>query len=195
MKLRFGLDLTAYERLRDTLDAAAPEPPVGKRLSYVYLDTPEDDLAGHGVALRFRRSAAAGAAAPARGWRRQMLWAKDGPQSLKALSVPRLKQRVDATFTIRIERWTWQPRTWAEVSLDRIAISTGRVGDETVEMQHPLPQKASRRGDAVGRGAWRLASRLATRTRAWTGVVAGGAGPALTRLERCLRDGGARPRL
>ena len=135
MKLRFGLDATAYERLRDALDAAASEPPVGKRLSYVYLDTPEDDLAGHGVAMRFRRSAAAGADAPARGWRRQVLWAKDSPQSLKALGVPRLKQRIDATFTVRIERWTWQPRSWAEVSLDRIAVSTGRSSEDSVELR------------------------------------------------------------
>lgn len=135
MKLRFGIDATAYDRLRDALDAAASEPPIGKRLSYVYLDTPEDDLAGHGAALRFRRSAAAGTEAPARGWRRQLLFSKDGPQSLKALGIPRLKQRVDATFTIRIERWTWQPRAWAKVSLDRVAISIGRANEDAVEMR------------------------------------------------------------
>ena len=135
MKLRFGIDATAYGRLRDALDATAGEPPVGRRLSYVYLDTPEDDLAGHRVALRFRRSAAAGADAPARGWRRQVLFAQGGPQSLKALGLPRLKQRVDATFTVRIERWTWQPKPWAKVSLDRIAVSTGRSGEDTVELR------------------------------------------------------------
>ena len=163
MKLRFGLDTTAYERLRDALDAAASAPPVGKRLSYVYLDTPEDDLAGRGVALRFRRSVAAGADAPARGWRKQMLWAKDGPRSLKALGVPRLRQRVDATFTIRIERWTWQLRSWAAVSLDRIAISTGRSGEETVEMRIRCRRK---RRDAAMRlavelGAMHLVSQRA----------------------------------
>ena len=163
MKLRFGIEATAYDRLRDALDATASEPPVGKRFSYVYLDTPEDDLAGHGVAMRFRRSAAAGAEAPARGWRKQILWAKDGPQSLKALGLPRLKQRVDATFTVRIERWTWQPKTWAKVSLDRIAVSTGRSGDDTVEMRIRCRRK---RRDAamklaVELGAVHLVSRRA----------------------------------
>lgn len=137
MKLRFGIDEAAYERLRDALDAASLEPPTGRRISTVYLDTPEDELAALGVSLRFRRSAAVGVASPARAWRKQWIWPKgeDGPRSLKALGIRRLKQRVDATFSIRIERWTWRPRPWAAVSLDRIAISTGGAADDSVEMR------------------------------------------------------------
>lgn len=148
MKLRFGIDEAAYARIRDALDATAPEPPVGKKLSYVYLDTPEGELAARGVALRFRRSSAAGAASPSRPWRKQWIWpGGEGPQSLKALAIRRLKQRVDATFTVRIERWTWRPKSWAEVSLDRVAVSTGRAGEDAAELR--VRCRKRRREDAM----------------------------------------------
>lgn len=148
MKLRFGIDEAAYVRIRNTIDSASSEPPVGKKLSYVYLDTPEGELAEHGVALRFRRSTAVGVASPSRPWRKQWIWPKGkGPQSLKTLAIRRLKQRVDATFSVRIERWTWRPKSWAEVSLDRITISTGRAGEDAAQLR--VRCRKSRREDAM----------------------------------------------
>ena len=90
MKLRFGIDAAVHDRIRAELDARCEEPPVGRRLSYVYLDTAEGDLAAHGVMLRFRRVTALGADSPRRPWRRQVLWPKrtkaTRKRSLKALS-------------------------------------------------------------------------------------------------------------
>lgn len=135
MKLRFGIDAAAYEGLRDKLDAAAAAPATGKRISDVYLDTPDDALDRRGVALRFRRSAALGLPSPGRPWRRQWIWPSGEPLTPKALGIPRLKQRLDATFSVRVERWTWRPEDWLRVSLDRIAVGTGSGADEAVELR------------------------------------------------------------
>ncbi len=191
MKLRFGIDEAAYARIRDALDAAAPEPPVGKTLSYVYLDTPEGELAERGVALRFRRSSAVGMASPRRPWRKQWIWPKgEGPRSFKALGIRRLKQRVDATFSVRIERWTWRPKSWAEVSLDRVALSAGRAGEDAIELR--LRCRKGRREDAtqlaMKLGAANLASRR-TRERGQALLRA----EELTNLDLLRRDGDARP--
>ena len=129
MKLRFGIDAGASSRIRAILDVASEEPPIGRRLAYVYLDTPDGALAAHGAALRFQRSTAIGAPAPARPWRRQEIWSKeaeDAGKSFKKLGILRLKQRLDATFNVRIIRWTWiLPDDWAKVSLDESEVSTG----------------------------------------------------------------------
>lgn len=143
MKLRFGIDAAADARIRATLDATCPEPPVGRRLSDVYLDTPDQALAEHGVALRFRRTSALGLASPTRGWRRQVIWPKGRSgslepkkPSLKTLGIPRLKRQLDATFNVRIDRWTWTLEDgWAEVSLDFSAVSTGRAEDAFTELR------------------------------------------------------------
>ena len=135
MKLRFGIDAAAHARIRDRLDAMSSAPPKGRRLSDVYLDTPEGELAAQGVALRFRsRVALDDGSAPrtrTKGWRRQEVWTKTregDARSLKKLGIRRLKQRLDATFTVRIERWTWRPRDrWAVVSLSRGRVSTGEA--------------------------------------------------------------------
>ena len=162
MKLRFGIDAAAHDRIRGRLDALSEEPPVGRRLSYVYLDTPDGDLAERGVALRFRRSAALGAPTSGRAWKRQEIWPKDeAAGSIKRLGIRQLKQRLDATFTVRIERWTWRPRqAWAVVSLDRSAVSTGYAEDAFVELRIVCKRK---RADAamtlaVELGAMHLAS-------------------------------------
>ena len=163
MKLRFGIDAAAYERMRGVLDATSKRPPIGKRLSYVYLDTPEGELARRGVALRFRRSAAASAESSGRCWRKQWLWPKgeDGPSSVNALAIRRLKQRVDATFSLRIERWTWSPEPWADVSLDRIAIATGSAYEDTIELRVVCRRRHRDRATryAVELGATHLVSR------------------------------------
>lgn len=137
MKLRFGIDEAAYALIRGKLDASAREPPVGKRLSYVYLDTLACELAERGVALRFRRSAAIGIESSTRPWQKQWIWPKgDGaPRNVKSLAIRGLKQRVDATFSVRIERWTWRPQSWATVALDRIAIDTGPASEVTTELR------------------------------------------------------------
>ena len=137
MKLRFGIDAAAYDQIEARLGALCEEPPVGRRLSYVYLDTPEGDLAARGVALRFRRTAALGAPAVGRPWRRQEIWPKDKPTgSIKKLAIPRLKRRLDATFSVRIDRWTWHPRMgWAVVSLDRSEVSTGAAQEAFAELR------------------------------------------------------------
>lgn len=162
MKLRFGIDGAAYARLRAVLDAASAEPPVGRRITHVYLDTPDNELARRGVSLRFRRAAALGVASPGRRFRREWLWPKQGgPRSLKELGIPRLKQRIDATFTVRIERWTWTPRPWAAVSLDHVAIDAGSAREEASELR--LVCRKRYREDAtnyaVELGATRVISR------------------------------------
>lgn len=164
MKLRFGIDETSLERMRTRLNETCEEPPVGRRLSYVYLDTPDGDLEKHGVAVRFRRSAAIGTPAPGRRWKRQELWRKkadDPVRSVKKLGIRRLKQRLDATFSVRIERWSWTlPDAWAAVSLDRTAISTGRLSEEYAEMRVVCRRRhldAAMRF-AVGLGAMQITS-------------------------------------
>ena len=122
------------------LDQRCEAPPVGRRLSYVYLDTPDGALAARGAALRFRRSAALGVASPRRRWHRQELWPKRHPSagtSLKKLGIPRFKQRLDATFTVRIERWTWRldKGLSAAVSLDDTEIATGRADERFAELR------------------------------------------------------------
>lgn len=139
MKLRFGIDAAAHERIRARLDGLCDEPPVGRRLSYVYLDTPDGALATRGVALRFRRSAALGTKSPGRTWRRQVIWSKrrdDAGRSLKALGIKHLKQRLDGSFNVRIERWTWQARDdWARISLDQTEVLTGGAREDFVELR------------------------------------------------------------
>ena len=165
MKLRFGIDAAAHERIRQTLDSLCLDPPTGRRLSYVYLDTPDGALAASGVALRFRRSAAIGSPSLRRPWRRQELWPKDKPaRSLKTLKIERLKQRLDATFSVRIDRWTWIiDDGFAAVSLDRGEISTGARCERFDELRFVCKKK---RMDAVMNlavelGATHLSSRRA----------------------------------
>ena len=139
MKLRFGVDENAYERIRAALGAACRAPPVGRRLASVYLDTPDGALAAHGVALRFRRSHAIGATSADRAWRRQEIWSKTREKaglSLKRLGIKRLKQRLDAAFDIRIERWTWIAEDgWARIALDRGEVSTGSRREAFTELR------------------------------------------------------------
>ena len=40
MKLRFGIDPAGRDAIRARLDEGCEEPPIGRGLSYVYLDTP-----------------------------------------------------------------------------------------------------------------------------------------------------------
>ncbi len=165
MKLRFGIDAAARARIRSTLDQRCAEPAVGRRLAYVYLDTPDGALAARGVALRFRRSAALGTPAPRRAWRRQEVWPKRHPAagtSLKKLGIPHLKQRLDATFTVRIERWTWalDDGPAAAVSLDAVDVATGDADEHFAELRIVCRKKdadAAMRF-AVGLGALHLAS-------------------------------------
>ena len=164
MKLRFGIDAAAHERIRIRLDSICEEPPVGRRLSYVYLDTPDGALATRGVAMRFRRSAAIGAPAAGRSWRGQELWCKrrDGAsKSLKRPGIKRLKQRLDATFAVRIERWTWRLEDdWAAISLDRSEVSTGLAQETFVEMRIVCKRRRADRAMefAVELGAMHLSS-------------------------------------
>ena len=166
MKLRFGIDATAHARIRARLDAMSKALPIGRRFADVYLDTPESDLASRGVALRFRRSAALGARAKGRGWRRQEVWPKTsgGPAgSIKKLGIRRLKQRLDATFTVRIERWTWATRDEWAISLDHGTVSTGAASESFDELRIICKRK---RADAamklaVELGAMHLSSRRA----------------------------------
>jgi inorganic triphosphatase YgiF len=163
MKLRFGIDAAACERIRGLLDGRCDEPPVGRRLSYVYLDTPDGALAKHDVALRFRRRAAIGASAARRPWRREEIWGKRSPAgaSIKALGIKRLKQRIDATFSIRIERWTWRPDDgWAAISLDNGTIATGRTEQAFSELRIVCNKKHADAAThyAVELGAMHLAS-------------------------------------
>ena len=147
MKLRFGIDAAAHAQIRGRLEALCESPPTGRRLADVYLDTPDGALAAKGVALRFRRrSGLGGASRPAR---RQEIWPKRaGGASIKKLGIPRLKQRLDATFTVRTVRWTWRPRDdWATVSLDRSEVSTGAAQDAFDELR--IVCKRKRRDDAM----------------------------------------------
>ena len=162
MKLRFGIDTAALDVIRARLEATCEKPPVGRRLSDVYLDTPDDALAAYGVALRYRLRAALGVASAGRPWRRQEIWARDvEPRSLKKLGVKRLRQRLDATFSVRVERWTWQlDGGWASVSLDQGELSTGRATEAFTAMRIVCRRKhadAAMRF-AVGLGATRLTS-------------------------------------
>ncbi len=170
MKLRFGIEPSARERIRARLDAMSDAPPTGRRLSDVYLDTPDDALAAHGVALRFRNRVALDRAprgSRAKSWRRQEIWPKarkDAPATIKKLGIPRLKQRLDATFTVRVERWTWRPRDgWAVVSLHSGRVSTGDAQEAFDELR--IVCKRKRADDAmrlaVELGAVHLASRRA----------------------------------
>ena len=90
-------------------------------------------------ALRFRRSKALGATSAERPWQRQEIWSKareNAGLSLKKLGIKRLKQRLDATFDIRIERWTWIGEdTWARIALDRSEISTGSQQETFTELR------------------------------------------------------------
>ena len=119
------------------------------------------------MALRFRSRVALDAAlgTPQRPWRRQEVWRKRrDAASLKKLGIPRLKQKLDATFTVRTERWTWRPREgWATVSLDRSRVSTGEADDAFDELRIVCKRK---RADAAMRlavelGGVHLASRRA----------------------------------
>ncbi len=166
MKLRFCIDAAAHARIRGTLDGLCEEPPVGRRLSHVYLDTPEGDLAARGFALRFRRSAALGAPSPRRRWRRQALRPKDAdaPRSVKKLGIKRLTQRLVATFDVRIDRWTWLVDDgWARVSLDKSRISTGTSQESFAELRMVCAKKnhEAAMAFAVGLGATHLSSRKA----------------------------------
>ena len=164
MKLRFGIDATTHARIREALDERCEEPPIGRRLSYVYLDTEDGALATHGVALRYRRSAAIGTDSSRRPWREQTLWTKttnDKKASIKKLGIKRLKQRLDATFNVRIERWTWTiDDGWAAVSLDRSEISTGARHEAFAELRVVCKRKHrdAAMDMAVNLGATRLAS-------------------------------------
>lgn len=168
MKLLFGIDAASHEQIRRTLDGLCPEPPVGRRLSYVYLDTPDGALAAHGVALRFRRAAAIGAPSPRRPWGRQEIWPKaqakrkDGA-SLKSLGIKRLKQRLDATFNVRIERWSWSMDGAWTVSLDHSEVSTGSRQETFDELRFVCRKKHLDEimQFAVELGAMHLASRRA----------------------------------
>ncbi len=160
MKLRFGIDPAALAQIRARLDALCAEPPVGRLLSYVYLDTPDGDLAAHGMALRFRRSAALGAPATSRPWRRQEIAAKAAPAaSIKSLGIRRLKERLDATFSVRIERWTWRSADGV-ISLDTSAVSTGAAEETFTELRIVCKKKHADRAMtfAVELGATRLSS-------------------------------------
>ena len=118
MKLRFVVDSAVYDRVRAALDVRCVEPPTGRRIADVYMDTPDDELAGHGVALRYRRRTALDAVAR-KPWKRQER--RGGHRSLGKLGIKGLKQRLDATFAVRVERWTWR--------LDHGSIDHGRIGD------------------------------------------------------------------
>ncbi len=141
MKLRFGIDETVLDRVRAALDAQCGARPVGRRVSDVYLDTPDDELAAHGVALRYRRRVrltGQGSPQPVgrERWRRQELWGDDERVSLGELGIKRLKRRLDATFAVRVERWTWRlDEGWARVSLDRVEITTGRAEESFTELR------------------------------------------------------------
>ena len=161
MKLRFGVDPAALDQIRNRLDALCAKPPVGRRLSHVYLDTPDGELAAHGIAVRFRRSAALGAPSTARPWRRQQLNGKDAPDaSLKSLGIKDLKGRLDATFSVRIERWTWRVGDWARVSLDASEVSTGTASETFTELRIVCKKKRADRAMhfAVELGAMHLSS-------------------------------------
>lgn len=135
MKLRFGIHAAAVAAARAKLDALCEEPPIGRRLSYVYMDTPDEALAARGVALRFRRRTAIGIATPARPWQRQEIWpAEKAGGALKRLGIPRLKQRLDATFSVNIDRWTWR-NGWAAISLDNTCVSTGAAQERFSELR------------------------------------------------------------
>ena len=135
MKLRFGISAASIPGVRAKLDALCDEPPIGRRLDYLYMDTPDDALAARGVALRFRRRAAIGIAAPDRPWRRQEIWPEEAADGApKRLGIPRLKQRLDATFSVRIDRWTWR-NGWADVSLDDTRVSTGAAQENFSELR------------------------------------------------------------
>ena len=164
MKLRFGIDAAAHAQIRGRLEALREAPPVGRRLADVYLDTPDGALAAKGVALRFRRRSGLGGGA-ARPARRQEVWPKgtEAP-SIKKLGIPRLQQRLDATFTIRTVRWTWQLRGgWAAVSLDRSEVSTGAVQDSFDDLRIVCKRK---RRDAAMRLAVELGAMHLSSTRA-----------------------------
>ena len=155
MKLRFGIEATAHGRIRAMLDQRCEQPPIGRRLSYVYMDTPDGALAACGVALRFRRSAALGVPSPRRPWRRQEIWPKrleSAGLSLKKLGIPRFKQRVDATFTVRIDRWTWtlDRELAAAVSLDDTEVATGRAEERFAELRIVCKKKDADAATAFG---------------------------------------------
>lgn len=162
MKLRFGIDAAAQARIHEALDARCEEPPVGRKLSYIYLDTPDGALAERGVALRFRRSTALGIASPRRPWRWQALWPKDfqGRRKIKKLGISRLRQRLDAAFDIRIERWTWAVGEGRKVSLDQSAVSTGSARETFAELRVVCRKKDrdAAMAFAVELGATHLAS-------------------------------------
>ena len=174
MKLRFGIDAAMFDRVRATLDARCAEPPVGRRISDVYLDTPDDELAAHGVALRYRRRLALDASdrvaprssAPRTSWRRQELWGGNNHRSLAKLGIKRVKQRLDASFAVRVERWTWRLDDgrlgdgWARMSLERGEITTGPTCQSFTELRvtcrRPHEDAATRL--AVELGATRVAT-------------------------------------
>lgn len=147
MKLRFGIDAAAHAQIEARLEALCEAPPVARRVADVYLDTPDGALAAKGVALRFRRRTTPGALAER--CRRQEVWPKGSRGgSVKTLGIPRLKQRLDATFTVRTRRWTWRPRGgWAVVSLDRIEVSTGAARETFDELR--IVCKRKRADDAM----------------------------------------------
>ncbi len=124
MKLRFGLDPAAFDGVRARLDARCVEPPTGRRISDVYMDTPDNDLASHGVALRYRRRTALDVARR-KPWRRQEL-RDDGRPSIGKRGIKRLKQRLDASFAVRVERWTWRS--------DGGHVEGGRLGDDRLRV-------------------------------------------------------------
>lgn len=176
MKLRFGIDSSIHARIRDTLDGLCEKPPVGRKLSDVYLDTMDGALAAHGVALRFRRVAALGVASPGRPWRRQTVWRKGTKKgSIKKFGIQRLRQRLDATFDVRIERWTWEiDDGWAKVSLDRSEVSSGSRREHFDELRVVCRKKrhADALAFAVQLGAAHLASGTA-RERGMALIAAG----------------------
>ncbi len=154
MKLRFGIDAAMFERVHATLNARCAEPPASRRVSDVYLDTPDDELATHGVTLRYRRQVALDEAGPASprspalrtSWRRQELWDGNDHRSLAKLGIGHLKQRLDASFAVRFQRWTWRLGDgcledgrlgdgWARVSLERGEITTGPAWQSFTELR------------------------------------------------------------
>ncbi len=137
MKLRFALDAAVLGSIRAKLEARCERPAIEQRVSDVYLDTPDDALAALGVALRYRRRTMVGTADTARRWRRQELWPRDAePRSLGKLGVKRLKQRIDATFAVRTERWTWKlDSDLGTVTLEHGEVSTGAATEAFSEMR------------------------------------------------------------
>ena len=166
MKLRFGIDAAVLDRIAAALDARCGAPSVARRISDVYLDTPDDELAARGIALRYRfrlrlDGPGAGGASRRRPWKRQELWGGADPGSLGKLGIKRLKQRLDATFTARVERRTWRlDEGWANVSLDQVDISTGAVREAFTELRVTCRRKHADDATrlAVELGATRLAT-------------------------------------